>query len=148
MATALESLDRFELEHFLEAVRNGCGELNAAIGAGMTPAQLKTLMKDPDFAEMVAEVKDRRFENIEQVLYEMAMNKNLKAIQLILERQATHRGWAPPTQRLDVNRNTKVDITVASHAAEALRQLMSSGTDLAQLQPGGALDIIDAEVVE
>lgn len=135
------------IETFLGRIYDGCGRMSAAVEVGWSPAELRSLMRDPEFADLVVAAEERRLESIEEVAFTMAREKNTKMVSFILERQGQHRGWGP-VQRIDVNRNVKVDITAKLSAVEALREVMRSGADIAALQPGGGLDVIDAEVVD
>jgi hypothetical protein len=128
---------------FLELVREGAGEINAAYSVNWTGAKLKRLMKDPDFIEMITEAKGRRIEQIEEVAYKMAMRGNVRCIELTLFCQAADRGWKPPAQRHEVNQTGRIDVDIVMSVQEAARQMLQQGT-LGQL----SAPIIDAEVVD
>lgn len=141
-----------EVERFLEYIRFGYGPLNAGIAVGWTPADTRRRMKDTEFVSLVSTAREQRTETIEQRVYELAQKSNPSrwAVEMALFCQASDRGWRPPTQRLDVNRNTKVEHTVVLSTVEAVRQLVAAN-DIAALQPGmGTLDddIVEGEIVD
>lgn len=136
-------------ERFLEYIRGGVQPLNAAFAVDWTPSELKRRMRDSGFMQLVEVAKERRIETIEERVFQLAMRKNPSrwAVELALFCQASDRGWRPPAQRIDVSRTSKVEVSLVQSVTEAARQLMMTA-DPAALQPGGVLDVIDAEVVE
>lgn len=135
-----------EAERFLEYRRMGVGRLNAAVAVGWTPAQLREKMRDDGFAEMESVMLERRVESVEQRVWELATapKPSRWAVELALFCQASERGWRPPAQRIDVSKTTKVEHNVVVTAVAAVKELMANA-DIAQLQPGGALDVIEVK---
>jgi hypothetical protein len=136
-------------EQFLAYVQGGVGELNAAFAVDWTPAELRRRKRDSGFQQLIEIARERRVETIEQRVYELASRKNPArwAVELALFCQAADRGWRPPAQRIDVSRTSKVEVSLVQSTVAAARELMMTA-DPAALQPGGALDIVDAEVID
>jgi len=141
--------DMIGVEKFLEYVRVGHGQLNAAIAVGWTPYKLRQLLKDEAFASLVDEVKERRTESIEEVVYAKALEGTRWAVEMYLFCQAPERGWRPPATRIDVTKTQRVEGQLVVSVVEGARQLLEAHS-VAALQPGGALDgpIEEAEIVE
>lgn len=136
-------------ERFLEYRRLGIGRNNAAVAVGWSHAEMRKMLNDAGFAELEQIMLERRVESVEQRVWELASKENPSrwAVELALFCQAADRGWRPPAQRIDVSKTTKTEITLVHTAVAATLQVLESA-DPAALQPGGALDVIDAEVVE
>lgn len=150
MSTEIDAFDDMvNVERFLEYVRGGSGPLNAAIAVGWTPYQIRQRLKDDQFATLVEEVKERRTETIEQVVYEKAAEGTRWAVEMYLFCQAPERGWRPPATRIDVTKTQRVEGQLVVSVVEGARQLLEAHS-VAALQPGGALDgpIEDAEIVD
>jgi hypothetical protein len=145
-----EQFDEYAtVERFLTFIQGGVGLLNAGLAVDWSPAETRRRMKDPDFRELVETARERRTETIEQRVYELAMQDKPSrwAVELALFCQASERGWRPPTQRVEVNRNVRVDLTQVAATVQAAKELMMAA-DPAALQPGGALDAIDTTATD
>jgi hypothetical protein len=146
--SAVATIDPQEQQDFFEYLQAGVGAMNAAVAVGWTPRQLRRMLSDDEFSEMVDAVRERRIEGYEHALHEKAMAGNMVALQMVLYCQASDRGWRPPATRVALNRTTKVEVSLTTSVVEAARQVMAT-SDVAALQPGGALDdIVDAEIVD
>jgi hypothetical protein len=137
------------VERYLEYVRGGYGELNAGIAVGWSPAETKKRLRVPSFRQLVSEVQESRIETVEQRVYEEASKKRPArwAVEFVLLSHARDRGWAPATQKIEVNRNVVVDVSLRAAVVEAAKELMTAA-DPAALQPGGALDVIDTTATD
>lgn len=132
---------------FLEALSCGRGQLKSALSVGWSPHKLRTLMKNPEFIELMDEARVMSIETIEERVYDLADRGNLAAATLVLYCQAADRGWRPPAQRVAVSTQSTVKIELVEGAKAAVMEQLRAG-DIKALQPGGALDIEDAEVVD
>lgn len=132
---------------FLERIAGGGGPLNSALAVGWSPKQLRDMLKSADFREMLEDARERSIETVEEGVQKLARKGNLGAQQLILFCLGAHRGWRPPTQRVAVNSQTTVKIENVEGVKAAVLEALRSG-EVKALQPGGALDIEDAEVVD
>jgi hypothetical protein len=139
--------DPLEVEVFLDDIKKGVGPLTAAYAVNWTQAKLNRLMRDSEFRELFDAAKEMRLESVEETFFRVANKGNVRAMETILFCHGQHHGWRPPTQRVEVNRTTKTESTIVVATVEAAKQLLAQA-DPAALQPGGALDIIDAEVVD
>jgi hypothetical protein len=126
---------------FLELVKQGAGHLHAAYSVNWTQAQLKRQLKDPSFRELLEEAEEAKLESIEEMAYALAMRGNVRCLELFLYNKARHRGWAPPTQRVEHVQEGKVEISVVQSVKEAAKEMLRSG-QLTELSP-----IVEAEVV-
>ena len=134
-------------EEFLGLVREGVGPFHAAIQVGWTPAYAKKLAKDDlDFAELVVAAEEERDETIEETLYSMARNKHFGAVQLWLFNKHPDR-WSDK-KYIEV-RTEGVMVHVIDTARETLKGFLSEAVDrraaIAALQPGGVLDVEEAD---
>lgn len=132
---------------FLESLADGVGQLNAALAVGWSPKKLRDLMRDQSFLDMMEESRIRKLESVEEVVYRLAQRGNLAAATLILYSHAADRGWRPPAQRVAVSSQTTVKVEIVEGAKAAVLEQLRTGS-IKSLQPGGALDIVEAEVVE
>lgn len=138
--------DPLERELFLMAVAAGTPPDLAGIEVSWTPRRTRLNLADPDFAEMVRMAQDRSLDSIELALYKLATEgKNLGAMQMILYNKRPVE-WKD-VRRIEVNQHTTISIGAVAATIEAAKALMRE-VGPAALQPGGALDIIDAESTE
>lgn len=135
-------MERYE---FLEHIANGQQPLHAAFAVGWTPATLRKEMNDQNFADLVADATHLVDETVVGALLRQAKAGNMTAIQFwLLNRQPTK--WRD-VKRVEVQQTTSMEIGVVHSITEAARRLLEEHGPQA-LQPGGALDIMDAEVVD
>lgn len=147
----LSEAEARKLPEFLDLIRQGTGNIEAALAVGWSPKRLRQLMADHDFLEVIQIAHERRIENIEKRLYEMADNKHFPAIQMILYSQAADRGWRPPQQRVAVKHTGVVALERVNAVREAALAIMAEQGVVA-LAAGGDLgddddDIVDAEIL-
>ena len=132
---------------FLTAIASGTPPLHAAIEVDWSPAQMRAALADKDFAQAVADATDRRDEIIERKLFRLAKKGNMPAIQFWLLNRRPER-WAD-VKRIEKHSTHQVSVAVIDATRESvlatLKEALQSGGGIAELQPGG---IIDVEVVE
>jgi hypothetical protein len=131
---------------FMQRIASGVGELNAAIEVGWSPRQLRDMMKNEDFRELVRESKVRLLETVEQKAYKLAMRGNMAAIQLVLFSQAADRGWRPPTQRVAINQQTTVTVEAIEAGKQAVTELLAEHGVRALQPPPDAIPVESDEV--
>lgn len=137
-------------EEFLGLIRDGIMPTHAAIQVNWTPAELRKMLKaDHDFAELVAAAEEERDETIEETLYQMAKAKHFGALQLWLFNKRAER-WSD--KRYVEVRTEGVMVHVIDTAKDALKETLLGAVDrraiIAALQPGGVLDVVEADVPE
>jgi hypothetical protein len=145
----VEDRDAFKVLHIMELVQDGVSPLDAAIQAGMTPAEFRRKMTDREFAQLVLEYEDVAVATVESKLHQLARDGNMSAIALYLFNKAPHR-WAD-RKRVDVNTGVQVNIAVVETTKQTLRELMSEDpvAYARAFAPGGALDaVIDVDESE
>jgi len=131
-----------ETEAFLEAVRCGTGPTNAAIAVGWSPAKLRRLQSDPEFAELLNIARERRLESYEETLHGLAVAGHFRALQMVLFNERSER-WKD-VRHIQVSRNDTLDVgVVVSVKNSVLELLQQHGVEA--FQPGGALDVVDVE---
>jgi hypothetical protein len=140
---AMSERDKRETLLFMEEVRAGTGPLNAALAVGWSPAQLRRKLKDPEFAELVAEARERRIESIEATLYQMAERGHFKAIQMVLYNERADR-WKD-VRHINVATRSELDVGVVVSVKQAALELLRE-RGVAGLQPAPAA--IEASVVD
>ena len=137
---------------FLEAIRNGSGPINAGLSIGWTPEKTRKIMRDPDMVAAVADIREALTETLEERVIQLADRGNARMLELWLFCHAADRGWRPPTQRVQIGGGTTVRVEVVEAARQSALAIMEKH-GVKALQPGGALDagdddIVDADVVE
>ena len=141
----IEALELAEKELFLEKLVQGFEPLNAGLSIGWSPAHTKRVTTDPDMISLIATVRDIHDGDVRRSLLLQTMAGNMTAIQMWLYNRRPDE-WKD-TKRIVVERSEKISIElVHSVKQSALELLREAG--VAALQPGGPLDIIDAEVIE
>lgn len=132
--------EMLEYDRFLELIRDGIPEINAALEVGWTPRRLKQLLNDPEFTELVGYARDEADGTIEKVLYEQASKGKQWAVSLWLFNRQPDR-WKD-IRRIEVNTTTTVNIgTVRSVKEAALELLREQGIEGMQALPA----VIDVE---
>jgi len=137
--------DIVERELFLELIADGIPPTLAGFQVGWTPRQTKRNLADPDFAEICAAATDRMVDSIEKALVDLAKSKNLGAIQMVLYNLRGDK-WKD-VRRIEVKSEHTINIGEIGAAKQVVLELLREQGTRA-LQPGGGLDIIDAEVVD
>lgn len=132
-------------ETFVERVANGVAPINAGIEVGWTLAEIRRLMKDPEFADIIQAAQLRANGTIEEALFNRARAGNVSAMQMWLFNREPDR-WRD-VRRIEVRSDHRVSITaVESVKAGVLELLREQGVVPMQALDRG--DIIDAEVVD
>ena len=134
--------DPTDVLQFLELVKDGAGHIHAGYSVGWSRRQIFDLLKDPVFAEMVDEAEEHELESIEMTAHRLAKAGNTRMIELVLFCKARHRGWRPPTQRIESVNEGKPDRDVVAATVASVRELLANG-ELQELPP-----VIEAELVE
>lgn len=136
--------DMVGTEIFIERVASGVPVVNAGIEVGWSPSKTRHLLKDPDFAEIVAGSIDRANATIEEALYAKAAAGNVAAIQLWLFNREPDR-WRD-VRRIEIRNDTRVSIAaVASVKAGVLELLREQGAEAMQELGPGEIVIDDDE---
>lgn len=146
--TPAEYREIVQTDKFLERIREGCGQLNAAIEVGWTPAGLRQRMKDPEFFDLVQMSEERSLEDVEEVLHRKAKDGNIRALQMVLYNRRGHR-WKD-VRHIKVERKDALDPGVVLSVKAALAESLRSGSlAVAELQPavGEIIDVPSEEVV-
>lgn len=134
--------DIVERELFIDLVSHGTPPDLAGLEVGWTPRRTKRNMADPEFAELIAYAKIHRDDRIEKVLYEMALNHNFPAVQLILlNRRASE---FRDVKKIEVVTTGSVVVEHVHSLKQGLRELMiEAGAEAFQI--GGVLDVESSE---
>jgi len=134
-----------EHQKFFELVRTGVRPIHAAVEVGWSPAKLRTLMKRPDFMELIDVAENMLDETVEEALYNSALKGNFRAQQMwLLNRQG--KKWRD-VRHIEVNSRERLEVGVVLGVKQAAAELLRS-EGVAALQPGSNLDIEDAEIVD
>lgn len=141
MAEFADIVAPLEAELFLEFLKDGTPPLHAAIEVGWSPAKLRKMMSDPDFAALCAEAEDHQDETIEQALFRQAEKGNMAAIQMWLYNRQPDR-WRD-TKRIEVKTETTIQVGIVASVKEAAIALLREH-GVGELQAA----VIDAEVVD
>ena len=132
--------DTWELEMFLEEVRNGTGPLNAAIAVGWSPAKLRRLQKDEEFVELLDICKERRLEGYEKTLHDLADKGHFRALQMVLFNERSDK-WKD-VRHIEVERHDTLDVgVVVSVKQSALELLREQGVSALQPSAPEAIDV-------
>jgi hypothetical protein len=141
MGKAIAEVEATRRWEFLEAVRDGTGD--AAVEVGWSPAELRKALSDPEFRDLVDVARERTLEDIEKVVFDKAHAGMRWACELVLYNKGKHRGWVPPTHKVDISQHTVAEQRVVLVAVDAIKELMAQQTDPAALQRFAG--VIDAE---
>lgn len=121
-------------DRFLELVRMGTPELNAALEVEWTPAQLRALQQDPEFRELISVAKEEADGSIEQILYREAHKGKQWAVQMWLFNRQPDR-WRD-LKRIEIKTEHTVSIGQALTIKDAaLKLLRQEGVDAVQSLP-------------
>lgn len=132
-------------QQFFDLLRTGVRPIHAAVEVGWSPAKLKQLMKDREFMELMDMAEEMLDETVEESLLQSALKGNFRAQQMwLLNRQRAK--WRD-VRHIEVNSTERLEVGVVLGVKQAAAELLRS-EGVAALQPGGELDIVDAEVVD
>jgi len=132
-------------QQFFDLLRSGVRPIHAAVEVGWSPAKLKRLMKDREFVELMDMAEEMLDETVEESLYQSALKGNFRAQQMwLLNRQRAK--WRD-VRHIEVNSRERLEVGVVLGVKQAAAELLRS-EGVQALQPGGELDIVDAEVVD
>lgn len=138
-------IELIERKEFLDKLISGQRPLHAGLSLGWSPDKIRRVSSEPDMAEMLRVIDDYNDESVEMALLKTAKAGNFSAQQFWLMNRKPHL-WQD-VRKVQVTKTEQVSVEVVhSVKAAALELLREQGA--AALQPGGALDVIDAEVVE
>jgi hypothetical protein len=141
----LTERDAREQERFFALLSDGARPLHAAVEVGWSPAKLRRLTRDPEFAELMATAEEMLDETIEESLYQSALKGNFRAQQMwLLNRQG--KKWRD-VRHIQIDQRQTLEVGVVLGVKQAAAELLRSN-GIAALQPGGALDPLDVESVE
>lgn len=144
MKQELSAREAKQHEDFFELIRSGVRPLHAAVEVGWSPAKFRRLMRDQEFAELMATAEEMLDETIEESLYQQAVKGNFRAQQMwLLNRKGNT--WRD-VRHISIERNETLEVGVVLSVKEAAAELLRT-QGVGALQPGGGLDVIDAEVV-
>ena len=143
--TRAEEIEAARMTQFFERVQEGCGPLNAAIEVGWTPAKLDRLMREDDFADLLAIAQERLLEDLEEVVVRKARDGNVKCLQMVLYNQRSEK-WKD-VRHIKMERSTAADPTLVSSVKQAMVEMMRGDRDaVLAMQP--APKAIEATAVE
>lgn len=144
MPKAVDKYDELvAYDRFLELVRLGTPELNAALEVGWTPKFLRSLQQDKEFRDLIAEAQQTADGTIEEILYREAHKGKQWAVQMWLFNRQPDR-WKD-LKRIEVKTEHTVSIGQALTIKDAaLMLLRQEGVDAVQSLPA----VIDVESEE
>jgi hypothetical protein len=117
---------------FIELVSCGTAEFNAGIEVGWTPAKIRTILADREFAELVSFSRHIADGNMEQTLYKLGQAKgNMAAIQMWLYNRQPDR-WRD-VKRIEVRSDTTIHVGVV-HSVKASALALLGERSVAELQ--------------
>lgn len=137
-------IELIERKEFLDKLVEGQRPLHAGLSLGWSPAKINRITSEPDMAEMISVIDDFNDESVEMALLRTARAGNFSAQQFWLMNRRP-RLWQD-VRKVQVTRSESVSIEVVHSVKAATLELLRE-QGVAALQPGGALDIVDAEVV-
>lgn len=131
---------------FCNLVSTGTPEIEAAVAVGWTRTKLKRQLRDAEFSELVAIAELRRDGAIEKVVYDKALAGDKDMAKYWLNNRQPER-WADRRQ-VDVNSSVQVPVHVTLTVRDAMRELLTEGMDVAQIQHQLHAPVLEAEVIE
>lgn len=137
--------DIVERELFLELIADGTPSNLAGYEVGWTPRQIRKNLADPMFKEMIDSATDRMIDSVEKAMVLLAKKGNLGAQQMVLYNLRPDK-WKD-LRRIEVKTEVHISTSELNAAKETAIALLRSHGAMA-LQPGGALDVIDADSEE
>jgi hypothetical protein len=143
MPAEMTEREQRETFTFLEEIRVGTGPINAGVAVGWSPAKVRRLLNDPDFAELVSTAKERLHEDIEATVYRLAKNGHVKAIQMVLYNERSEK-WKD-VRHINVQQHSTLDIGVVESVKTAARELLREQGVAALQQPAAAIEATAVE---
>ena len=130
---------------FFERVLEGCGPLNAAIEVGWSPSELKRKMNDPEFAETVNIVLERRLEGVEETIWAKAREGVRWAAQMVVYNHRSE-SWKD-VRHIRTEHTTSLDPGVVTSVKQAMLEMLRGDVDsIAAMQP--QMEAIEATAVD
>lgn len=143
--TRAEEKEAGQHTRFFERVLEGCGPLNAAIEVGWTPAELNRKMKDPEFADTVNIVLERRLEGVEEAIWEAARRGVRWAAQMVVYNHRADR-WKD-VRHIRTEHSTALDPGVVVSVKQAMLEMLQGDAGaIADMQP--QMEAIEATAVD
>lgn len=134
--------DPLEVELFLMYIKEGSGELTAALSVGWSGADLKRFKRDTGNLALIQEARTCLDESIVQMLARNARAGNQRAIETWIFNRLPDQ-WRPATQRQIVELTGVVDHTVKISVVDAVRELIAAGETAALMAPIEEAEIVD-----
>jgi hypothetical protein len=141
----IAALELHEKKLYLDKRVQGYGSQRAGQSIGWSPYRTAQMEKDPEIQQLLAIIEDMKDEDVERAMYIAAKSGNVTAGQFWLLNRRPDR-WRD-TKRIVVDHNERVSIEVVHSVKQSALELLQM-TGVKALQPGGALGVIDAEIVE
>lgn len=132
-------------QEFLDLIRRGVGQLNAAIQVGWTPAKLRRLLKEESFADLVFLAEESLIEDIEEAVYTAAKAGNSTAYKMVLYNRRPDK-WRD-VRHIQVEKSDRLEVDVVVGVKEGILASLREG-GIAALQPGGVLDAVSTDITE
>lgn len=132
--TRAEEKQAAQHTRFFERVLEGCGPLNAAIEVGWSPSELNRKMKDPEFADTVGIILERRLEGVEETIWAKAREGVRWAAQMVVYNHRSER-WKD-VRHIRTEVSSQLDpATVVSVKQAMLEVLRGDIGSIAAMQP-------------
>lgn len=143
--TRAEEKQAAQHTRFFERVLEGCGPLNAAIEVGWSPSELNRKMKEPEFAETVNIVLERRLEGVEETIWAKAREGVRWAAQMVVYNHRSER-WKD-VRHIRTERSGELDPGVVLSVKQAMLEMMRGDLgSIADMQP--QYEAIEAKVID
>jgi hypothetical protein len=146
-ATLTRAEEKQAAQHtrFFERVLEGCGPLNAAIEVGWSPAELRRKMADPEFADTVNIVLERRLEGVEETIWAKAREGVRWAAQMVVYNHRAE-SWKD-VRHIRTEHSTALDPGVVTSVKQAMLEMLRGDVDsIAAMQP--PMEAIEATAVD
>lgn len=142
---SIAALEYQEKLLFLEKLQAGYGPLRAGqAGPGWSPQHTEIVMRDPDMQQLISIIENMKDEDVERGIYIAAKTGNVTAGMFwLLNRQKEK--WKD-TKKIQIERSDRVSVEIVHSVKQSALELLRAA-GVGALQPGGALDIIEGEVV-
>lgn len=142
---SIAALEYQEKLLFLEKLQAGYGPLRAGqAGPGWSPQHTEIVMRDPDMQQLIQIIENMKDEDVERGVYIAAKTGNVTAGMFWLLNRRKEQ-WKD-TKKIVVERSDKVSVEIVHSVKQSALELLRQA-GVPALQPGGALDIVEAEVV-
>lgn len=141
---SMAALEYQEKLLFLEKMQGGYGPLRAGQSVGWSPQHTEVVMRDPDMRQLISIIENMKDEDVERGIYIAGKTGNVTAaIFWMLNRKPEQ--WKD-TKKIQIERSDKVSVEIVHSVKQSALELLKAA-GVPALQPGGALDIIEGEVV-